>query len=66
MPLSNVSVAEEALRLPPLERADLALRLIDSLETDEKVRAELTQRLERLKSGFDAGLSFQETFGEPA
>jgi putative addiction module component (TIGR02574 family) len=70
MPLSNISVAEEALSLPPLERANLARLLIDSLENpadaDEQVRAELARRLERLQSGADAGLSFQETFGKPA
>ncbi len=70
MPLSNISVAEEALCLPPMERANLAKLLIDSLDNqpdaDEEVRAELRQRLERLKSGLDPGLSFQETFGRPA
>lgn len=54
--------------MPPVERANLARLLIDSLdnepEADEQVRAELTQRLERLQSGSDAGLSFQETFGK--
>jgi len=54
--------------LPPMERANLAKLLIDSLdnqpEADEQVRAELAQRLERLKSGADAGLSFKETFGK--
>jgi putative addiction module component (TIGR02574 family) len=69
MPLSNISVAEEALCLSPVERADLARLLIDSLdnqfESDDKVRAELTQRLARLKAGSDAGLTFQETFGKP-
>jgi putative addiction module component (TIGR02574 family) len=68
MPLSNISVAEEALCLPPMERANLAKLLIDSLDNqpgaDEQVRAELTQRLERLQSGSDTGLSFQETFGK--
>jgi putative addiction module component (TIGR02574 family) len=70
MPLTNISVAEEALCLPPVERANLAKLLIDSLdsqsEADEEIRAELIQRLERLKSGMDAGLSFQETFSKPA
>jgi len=32
MPLSNPAVAEEALALPPAERADLAKLLIESLE----------------------------------
>jgi putative addiction module component (TIGR02574 family) len=52
-----------------MERANLVKLLIDSLDNqsdaDEQVRAELTQRLERLKSGLDTGLSFQETFGKP-
>jgi putative addiction module component (TIGR02574 family) len=69
MPLTDISVAEEALGLPPVERANLARLLIDSLdnqsEADEEVRAELIHRLERLKSGMDVGLSFQETFGKP-
>jgi putative addiction module component (TIGR02574 family) len=69
MPLSNISVVEEALCLPPVERADLAKLLIDSLDdqpgTDEQIRAELTERLERLKSGDEKGLSFVETFGKP-
>jgi len=62
-------VVEEALCLPPVERADLAKLLIDSLDdqpgTDEQIRAELTERLERLKSGDEKGLSFVETFGKP-
>ena len=69
MPLCNISVAEEALCLPPEERANLAKLLIDSLENqpdaDDQIRAELTQRLERLKSGTDKGLLFEETFGKP-
>jgi hypothetical protein len=43
--------------------------LIDSLDNqesgDEQVKAELTQRLGRLLSGSDAGLSFEEVFGKP-
>jgi hypothetical protein len=63
--LTDISVAEEALCLPAAERAKLAGLLIESLETqaeaDDQVRAELIQRLERLKAGSDAGLTFQET-----
>ncbi len=66
MPITKSSVAKVALRLPPSERADLAKCLIDSLDADEKIREELTRRLERLKSGEDPGLSFQEVFGKPA
>jgi hypothetical protein len=69
MPLTDISVAEEALCLPPVERAKLAGLLIESLENqaeaDDQVRAELIQRLDRLKAGLDGGLSFQETFGKP-
>jgi putative addiction module component (TIGR02574 family) len=69
MPSSNISVAEEALCLPPDERANLARLLIDSLDdqsgADEQIRAELAQRLARFKSGSDGGVSFQETFGKP-
>jgi hypothetical protein len=68
MPLSDISIVEEALCLPPLERAGLAKLLIESLddhaEDDEHVRAKLAQRLECLLSGSDAGLSFQETFSK--
>ena len=66
MPLTNVTVAEEALSLSPAERADLAKLLIQSLEgdcrTDEEIRAELASRLERLKSGDDPGLTFEQVF----
>ena len=66
MPLTNVTVAEEALSLSPAERADLARLLIQSLEgdrrTDKEIRAELASRLERLKSGDDPGLTFEQVF----
>jgi putative addiction module component (TIGR02574 family) len=69
MPLSNISLAEEALCLPPDERADLAKLMIDSLDSeadgDEQIRADLSRRLEHLLSGADAGLSFEEVFGKP-
>jgi putative addiction module component (TIGR02574 family) len=69
MPLSNISLAEEALCLPPDERAGLAKLMIDSLDSqvdgDEQIRADLSRRLERLLSGADAGLSFEEVFGKP-
>ena len=67
MPLSNISLAEEALCLPPDERADLAKLMIDSLDSeadgDEQIRADLNRRLELLLSSSDPGLTFQETFG---
>jgi putative addiction module component (TIGR02574 family) len=66
MPLTNVTVAEEALSLSPAERADLANLLIQSLEgdrrTDEAIKVELASRLERLKSGEDPGLTFAQVF----
>lgn len=66
MPLTNLAVAEEALSLSPADRADLAKLLIQSLEgdgrTDDDIKADLTRRLEHLRSGADPGLSFQEVF----
>ena len=65
--MTNVSVAEEVLSLSPAERAALARLLIESLEgerrTDKEIKAELTNRLAKLKSGEDPGLSFDEVFG---
>jgi putative addiction module component (TIGR02574 family) len=67
MPLTKLSVAEEALALSPADRADLAKLLIQSLEgnpaTDEDIKAELANRLEQLKSGKDSGLTFEQVFG---
>jgi putative addiction module component (TIGR02574 family) len=67
MALTNLAVAEEALSLSPVERADLAKLLIQSLEddsrTDAEIKGDLTQRLKDLVSGKDAGLTFQEVFG---
>ena len=69
MALTNVAVVEDALALPPADRADLARLLIQSLEgsslTDDEIRAELKARLEDLLSGKDAGLTFGEAFQEP-
>ena len=52
-----------------LARQAIQHNLIDSLDDqagdDKHVRAELTLRLERLKSGADTGLSFEEIFGKP-
>jgi putative addiction module component (TIGR02574 family) len=66
MPLTNLAVAEEALSLSPADRAALAKLLIESLEgdprTDAEIKADLTRRLEQLKSGADPGLSFEEVF----
>jgi putative addiction module component (TIGR02574 family) len=70
MPITNLGVAEEALSLAPGERADLARLLVQSLEgdprTDEAIKADLTRRLQDLTSGKDAGLTFNEVFGNAA
>jgi len=67
MALTNLSVAEEALSLSPVERAGLAKLLIQSLKddprTDDQIKADLTQRLKDLVSGLDPGLTFEEVFG---
>ena len=67
MPLTNLTVAEEALSLSPEDRAALARLLIESLETDSRtdaeIKAELTSRLEQLQSKKDEGLDFPEVFG---
>ena len=69
MALTNVAVAEEALSLPPTDRADLAELLIQSLQddprTDAEIKAGLAQRLNDLVSGKDSGLTFGEVFGRP-
>ena len=70
MPATSVYLAEEALSLPPAQRAKLARLLMDSLDekgkTDDEIRAVLRSRLADLKSGKDAGLTFEEVFGEKA
>ena len=67
MPLTNLTVAEEALSLPPEDRAALARLLMESLETDSRtdpeIKAEWNARLEELLSRKDEGLSFHEVFG---
>jgi len=67
MPLTNLTVAEEALSLSPEDRAALARLMIESLETvsraDAEIKAELNSRLEELLSKKDEGLSFHEVFG---
>ncbi len=69
MTTTNLAVAEEALSLPPAERADLAKLLIQSLEddprTDAEIKEDLTQRLKELIADKDSGLTFQEVFGSP-
>ena len=67
MPLTNLTVAEEALSLSMEDRAALAKLLIQSLETDSRtdaeIKAELNSRLEGLLSKKDAGLVFHEFSG---
>lgn len=66
---TNFAVAEEALALEPVDRADLARLLIQSLEndprTDAEIKADLTRRFRDLLSGKDGGLTFEEVFGRP-
>ena len=68
MPLMNVYLAEEALSLPPEQRQQLADLLLESLKTDgpsdEELKAMLRSRLADLRSGKDAGMSFEDVFGE--
>jgi putative addiction module component (TIGR02574 family) len=70
MPLTNLTVAEEALSLSPEERAALARLLIQSLEndprTDAEIKIELNNRLEQLLAKKDKGLGFHEVFGVPS
>ena len=65
---AHVHVVEEALALPPKERATLARLLMDSVSTDgptdEEIRIELRDRFARLKDGRDPGVSFESIFGE--
>ena len=67
MPLTNLTVAEEALSLSPEDRAVLAKLLIQSLDadrrTDAEIKAELNNRLEQLLSKKDEGLDFRDVFG---
>jgi putative addiction module component (TIGR02574 family) len=70
MALTSVYLAEEALALPPAQREELAKLLLDSLKSDgasdEELSAMLRSRLADLRSGKDAGLSFDAVFGEKA
>jgi len=68
MSTPSIYLAEELLALPAAQRELLANLLFDSLKTDgrsdEEIAANLRSRLERLKTGADAGLSFEQVFGE--
>ena len=70
MASTSLYLAEEALALPPAERAELARLLMESLDagnkSDAEITAELRSRLAELKSGQDAGFTFEEVFGEKA
>jgi putative addiction module component (TIGR02574 family) len=70
MALTSIYLAEEALSLPPEQRQQLANLLLDSLKsdgpTDEELKAMLRSRLADLESGKDAGMSFEQVFGEKA
>ena len=64
----DVTFAEEALSLPASERAGLVRLLIDSLDgeprSNEEIRADLQDRLGKLRSGADQGMTFDQVFGE--
>lgn len=68
MILKDVSFAEEALSLPASERAGLARLLVESLEgdprSDDDVRRDLQLRFQKLRSGADTGMTFEQVFGE--
>ena len=67
MPLTSLTVAEEALSLSPEGRAALARLSIERLSTDSRtdaeIKTELNSRLEELLSKKDAGLALHEVFG---
>jgi putative addiction module component (TIGR02574 family) len=68
MPSLSTYLAEEALSLPPAERTKLVEVLVDSLRGTPLPEADLAKLLKArslaLQSGADAGLSFDEIFGE--
>lgn len=68
MIVRDVTFAEEALSLPASERAGLARLLVESLEGDprsnEEIRKDLQLRFEKLRSGEDKGMTFDQVFGE--
>ena len=70
MPLTNLTLAEEALSLSAEERAALARLLIQSLQndsrTDAEIKSDLNNRLEQLLAKKDQGLAFHEVFGLPS
>lgn len=67
---TSVYLTEEALSLPPRQRAELAKLLMESLNgdgrTDDEIKRMLDSRLAALKEGKDPGNSFEEVFGEKA
>lgn len=68
MIVKDITFAEEALSLPASERAGLARLLFESLEGDprsnEEIRKDLQSRFEKLRSGEDEGMAFDQVFGE--
>jgi hypothetical protein len=70
MSTTSVYLAEEALSLPPDERAALGRLLLESVfpdaRSDENIRADWPACLAGLKSGEDAALTFEAVFAEPA
>jgi hypothetical protein len=68
MIVKDVSFAEEALSLSASERAGLARLLVESLEGDPRsdadIRRDLQLRFQKLRSGADKGMTFEQVFGE--
>lgn len=70
MALTNFSIAEESLPLPPAERVDLAQLLIESRVNDERSASEIEsepfRRLEALRTEEGNGSDFWQVLGTPA
>ncbi len=70
MALTSVYLAEEVLSLPAEQRQMLGKLLLESVaddgRSDEEIRNLLRVRLDDLKSGRDAGMSFEQVFGVKA
>lgn len=68
MIVKDGSFAEEALSLPASERVGLARLLVESLEGDprsnEEISRDLQLRFQKLRSGNDKGMTFEQVFGE--
>ena len=69
--LQQTALATQALDLPAAERAQLAVLLFDSVETEraelwpDALVTELRHRSEELRAGRVRGLTSEEVFGAP-